>query len=441
MKYFLAILFLLCIWTIGYTVPRTDILPFLVLYTVTFGLFLLIFKKVKNHHDFIFFIGVGLVGRFGLLFAWPGLSDDLYRFFWDGVMANQGISPYAWTPTELMAKGNVVPEYLAESIYPHLNSRDYFSVYPPLAQLFYRSATFFTPDNIYQSAIFMRVLILVAESGIIYLLLKLLPALRHPQKNALLYVLNPLVILEFTGNLHAEVIMLGFFLYGFWWLMKGRWFLFSVLFAAGILTKLTILLLFPLFIRRLGVRKFILSGLIVTGICALAYGSMGIFEYTGNYIDSVRLFFQTFEFNASFYYFFRWLGYKVFGYNMIYWIGPMLVIAAGMGYFFLYILQYLNDKGIMIRALFIFTILLFSSTTVHPWYLLLPLTFGLFSPYRYTIIWSFLIIFSYLSYSSTPYHEWIWIVFLEYLLLGLVMLIEFKILPWNRYLVFFENGD
>lgn len=439
MKYFLAILFLLCTWTIGYTVPRTDIFPFLLLYTVNFSLFLLIFKKVKNHHDFIFFIGVGLVSRFGLLLAWPGLSDDLYRFFWDGVMANQGISPYAWTPAELMAQGNVVPGYLAENIYPHLNSADYFSVYPPLAQLFYRSATFFTPDDIYQSAIFMRILILAAESGIIYLLLKLLPALKHPQKNALLYALNPLVILEFTGNLHAEVIMLGFFLYGFWWLMKGRWLLFSVLFAAGILTKLTILLLFPLFIRRLGVRKFILSGLIVVGICALAYGSMGIFEYTGNYVNSVRLFFQTFEFNASFYYFFRWLGYKFFGYNMIYWIGPMLVIAAGMGYFFLYILQYLNDKGIMIRALFIFTILLFSSTTVHPWYLLLPLTFGLFSPYRYTVIWSFLIIFSYLSYSSTPYHEWIWIVFLEYLLLGVVMLIEFKIIPWNRYFAFFEN--
>ncbi len=441
MKYFLAVLFLLCIWTIGYTVPRTDIFPFLVLYTVTFSLFLLIFKRVNNHHDFIFFIGVGLVSRFGLLLAWPGLSDDLYRFFWDGVIANQGVSPYAYTPSELMEQGAVVPTYLAETIYPYLNSKEYFSVYPPLAQLFYRSATFFTPDDIYQSAILMRIFILAAESGIIYLLLKLLPALKHPQKNALWYVLNPLVILEFTGNLHAEVIMLGFFLYGFWWLMKGRWLLFSALFAAGILTKLTIILLLPLFLKRLGIRRFVASTLIIIGLSALAYGSLGIFEYTGNYIKSVRLFVQTFEFNASFYYFFRWMGFKIFGYNMIYWIGPVLALAAGMGYGFMYILQYLNDKGIMVRALFIFTIMLLSSTTVHPWYLLLPLTFGLFSPYRYMVIWSFLITFSYLSYSSSPYQEWIWIVFIEYLLLGLVMLIEFKIIPWKKYFVFFENGD
>lgn len=439
MKYFYATLFLLCIWTIGYTIPRTDIGPFLILFTLTFGLYLLIFKQVKNHHDFLFFIGIGLVARFGLLLAWPGLSDDLYRFFWDGVIANQGISPYAFTPTQLMEQGDIVPQYLAQNIYPYLNSVDYYSIYPPLAQVFYRWSTFFTPDNIFLSVIFMRILILAAESGIIYLLLKLLPALKYQQKNALLYALNPLIILEFTGNLHAEVIMLGFFLYAFWWLLKGRWVLFSVLFAAGILMKLTIILLLPLFIRRLGLRRFAWSVLLILSICALAYINMGILDYPRHYLDSMRLFVQTFEFNASFYYFFRWIGYQIFGYNMIHWIGPMLMIAAGMGYVFLYILQYLNDKGLMIRALFIFTILLFSSTTVHPWYLLLPICFSLFSPYRYAIVWSFLIVFSYMSYTTEPYHEWIWIVFLEYLILGVVMLIDFKIIPWKSYFNFFEN--
>ena len=439
MKYFYASLFLLCIWTIGYTVPRTDIGPFLILFTLTFGLYLLIFKQVKDHHDFLFFIGTGLVARFGLLLAWPGLSDDLYRFFWDGVIANQGISPYAWTPAELMAQGNIVPEYLAQSIYPNLNSTEYYSVYPPLAQLFYRWATFFTPDNIQMSVIFMRILILAAESGIIYLLLKLLPALKYQQKNALLYALNPLVILEFTANLHAEVIMLGFFLYAFWWLLKGRWILFSVLFAAGILMKLTIVLLIPLFIRRLGLRRFLWSTAIIIILCGLGYGAMGILDHPRNYLDSMRLFVQTFEFNASFYYFFRWIGYQLVGYNLIYWIGPTLMVAAGMGYMLMYVLQYLNDKGLLIRALFIFTILLLSSTTVHPWYILLPLTFGLFSPYRYPIVWSLLIVFSYMSYTSEPYREWIWIVFLEYLILGVVMLIDFKIIPWKSYFTFFEN--
>ena len=439
MKYFYACLFLLCIWTIGYTVPRIEVYPFMLIFTLTFGVYLIIFKNVRDHHDFLFFVGVGLIARFGLLLSWPGLSDDLYRFFWDGVIANNGISPYAWTPAELMAQPGMVPPYLADHIYPHLRSAEYYSVFPPLSQAFFRVATYFTSDNIYLSAVFMRILILAAESGIIYLLLKMLPALKYPQKNALLYVLNPLIILEFTGNLHGEVIMLAMFLYAFWWMMKGRWVLFSIMFAAGILIKLTILLLLPLFIRRLGFRKFFLSTSIILAICLIAYSIMGVFSYPEHYIDSVRLYFQTFEFNASFYYFFRWVGYQVFGYNMIFWIGPALVFAAGMGYFFLYILQYLNDMGIMIRALFIFTLLLFSSTTVHPWYILLPFTFALFSPYRYMVIWSLLITFSYFSYISDPWHERIWIVLAEYLILGIFMLIDFRIIPWKGYFQFFET--
>lgn len=437
-KYFYAALFVFVIWTIGYTVPRTDIFPFLLLFSIAFSLYLFIFKNVNNHHDFLFFIGAGLLARAGLILAWPGLSDDLYRFFWDGVISNQGLSPYAMTPDELREKSHLISRYLVEDIYPNLNSVAYYSVYPPLAQKFYQTATFFTSDNIYHSAILMRIFIIAADAGIIYLLLKLLPALRFQQKNALLYALNPLIILEFTGNLHPDVIMLFFFLLAFWWILKEKWLLFSLFFAAAVLSKLTVLLLLPLFIRRLGLRKFILSTLIIATICLISYGLLGIFTYPDHYISSLRLYFQSFEFNASFYYFFRWIGYHLTGYNMIYWIGPALMVVASGAFLFLYILQYLNDKGILIRALFLFTIFLFASTTVHPWYLLFPLVFSLFSHYRYPVVWSFLIIFSYLSYTSEPYEEWMWLVFLEYMILGFFLLIDFRILPSRRYFDFFE---
>lgn len=438
MKYFYAFLFVLVIWTIGYTVPRTDILPFLLLFSIAFSLYLFIFKYVDNHHDFLFFIGTGLLARAGLILAWPGLSDDLYRFFWDGVISNQGLSPYAMTPSEIYKQGQNIPSYLLEDIYPYLSSADYYSVFPPLTQKFYQIATYFTADNIYHSAIIMRIFIIAAESGIIYLLLKLLPALQYQQKNALLYALNPLIIIEFSGNLHPEVIMLFFFLFAFWWMLKKRWFLFSLFFSAAILSKLTVLLLLPLFIRRLGWRHFAYSLLIISTICLSAYSLLGIFTYPDHYLASLQLYFQSFEFNASFYYFFRWIGYHLTGHNMIYWIGPALMAVASAGFLFFYVLQYLNDKGILIRGLFLFTIFLFASTTVHPWYLLFPLTFCLFSPYRFPVIWSFFIIFSYLSYTSDPYSEWIWVVFWEYMILGVFLLIDFRILPYPRYFEFFE---
>lgn len=438
MKYFFATLFILTVWTIGYMIPRTDIFLFLGSYTLLFGVFLFIFKKVKSHHSFLFYVSVAIIARVGLLLAWPGLSDDLYRFFWDGVVSNSGYSPYAMTPRE-MVDGGVVSQYLINEIFPRLNSQDYYSIYPPFSQLLYRISTFFTSENLYLSAVGMRVFIIAADIGIIYLLMKLLPALKYNQKNALLYALNPLVILEFSGNLHAEVIMLFFFLLSFWWLLKGKWVLFSIFFAFGILTKLTILLLFPLLLKRLGLRRFLYSFMIIVLVVAIPYIYMGIWDYLFHYIESVRLYFQKFEFNASFYYFFRWIGYHWKGYNLIYWIGPFLSVLAVGGYFFMYILQYLNDKGVLVRALFVFTILLFSSTTVHPWYLVFLIAFCLFSHYRYPIVWSFLIIFSYTSYVSEPYKENLLIVFAEYFLLGIILLIEFNFVPAKWYHYFFEK--
>lgn len=437
-KYFFAALFVLSLWTIGYTVPRTNITVFLLLYTAAFSLFLILFKKVKNHHDFIFFVGVGLVARLGLMFAWPGLSDNIYRYFWDGMIGNAGISPYAFTPNELIAGGHLLSDYLVRQVYPWLSSADYYSVYPPLSQKLYQLAAFFTADNIYIAAIIIRAFTIAAEFGIIYLLMKLVPALNFPQKNVLLYALNPLIILEFTGNLHAEVIMLFFFLYGFWWMLKGRWILFSIFFSAAVLSKLTVILLFPLFLRRLGMKRFLYSAGIVSVLSVVSYGLTGLFGYPEHYLASLRLYFQSFEFNASFYYFFRWIGFHLTGHNMIYWLGPALMTAASGVFLFLYTLQYLNDKGIAIRGLFLFTVFLFASTTVHPWYVLFPVVLCLFSPYRYPIVWSFLIVFSYLSYADPPIDELIWIVFTEYMLLGVVMLIEFKIIPGKNYLRFFE---
>ncbi|GAA5220794.1 DUF2029 domain-containing protein [Membranihabitans marinus] len=420
--------------------PRTDIYAFLGLYTLGFIGYLWIHKRVASHHDFVFFIGVAIVARLGLIFVAPGLSDDLYRFFWDGTIAHLGFSPYEYTPSQMM-DGNMVGGFLSTDIYPYLNSQDYYSIYPPLSQLIFQISTYFTQDHLYHSSIVLRVFNITADIGVIYLLMKLLPAMNFNQKNVLLYALNPLVILEFSANLHGEVIMLFFFLFAFWWLLKGRWGYFSVLFALGILTKLTILLLFPLFLKRLGWKNFILSGLLIAAIVLAAYGGMGLFVYLDNYLASLQLFFQRFEFNASFYYFFRYLGYQWKGYNMIHYIGPLLSIAAMGGYFFMYVLQYINNKGLLVRALFIYTIFLFASTTVHPWYIVFPLVFSLFSKYRYPVVWSFFIVFSYISYVSDPYSEMMAVVVIEYLLLGLVLLIEFGFIPAKWYFNLYESTE
>ena len=39
--------------------------------------------------------GGAIAFRVALLFTAPTLSDDIYRYMWDGHVANNGVSPYA----------------------------------------------------------------------------------------------------------------------------------------------------------------------------------------------------------------------------------------------------------------------------------------------------------------------------------------------------------
>ena len=64
--------------------------------------------------------------------------------------------------------------------------------------------------------------------------------------------------------------------------------------------------------------------------------------------------------------------------------------------------------------LFSFTIYLLLSTTVHPWYLTIPLLISIFTKYRYMVVWSGLIFLSYAAYSNTEFQENLWLVGFEY---------------------------
>ena len=76
-------------------------------------------------------IGVALGLRVCLLPLAPTLSDDGYRYIWDGaVQVQNGWNPYAETPREHVARGFEPPVPLEA-----LNSPDYPSVYPPVSQL------------------------------------------------------------------------------------------------------------------------------------------------------------------------------------------------------------------------------------------------------------------------------------------------------------------
>ena len=75
----------------------------------------------------------GALLRATLLWRQPDLSDDVYRYLWDGRVARAGISPYADTPDD-PALSNVDPALRARVAH-----RDMRTVYPPAAQAVFRA--------------------------------------------------------------------------------------------------------------------------------------------------------------------------------------------------------------------------------------------------------------------------------------------------------------
>src|SRR5436190_21033749 len=68
--------------------------------------------------------------RLSILFSPPYLSDDIYRYIWDGRVQSAAINPYRYIPAdESLAK------LRDDRIYPNINRRDYArTMYPPVAE-------------------------------------------------------------------------------------------------------------------------------------------------------------------------------------------------------------------------------------------------------------------------------------------------------------------
>ncbi|MGB0432397.1 MAG: hypothetical protein ACPGLV_18120, partial [Bacteroidia bacterium] len=156
---------------------------------------------------------IGLVLRF-LVFAPPSLSDDYYRYYWDGLLVINNVNPYSILPKQV----NLAFEPMVafnDTLYNALNSPEYYSVYPPFLQLIFAFAAY-VGGSLLGFVIMYKSISIAFEIAIFYLLKQLLKQQKLPLKNLILYWLNPLIIIELTGNMHSEIFMLLFTLWAFY---------------------------------------------------------------------------------------------------------------------------------------------------------------------------------------------------------------------------------
>ncbi|MGI9593259.1 MAG: mannosyltransferase, partial [Patiriisocius sp.] len=93
----------------AYFLERSDFLNLLLLYT---GLFFGAWKIIQNTtFNFWVWALLGVTARVVFLPAIPNLSQDFYRFIWDGRLLVLGINPYIFTPEQL-ANGSDIAQGL-----------------------------------------------------------------------------------------------------------------------------------------------------------------------------------------------------------------------------------------------------------------------------------------------------------------------------------------
>lgn len=399
----------------GYFISRHQTTELLLIYLLLFCLYLWLLHSAQQT-NFQALFALAIIFRLSLFASLPQLSDDLYRFIWDGRLWAQGINPFIHPPVYYLENPHLNLQGLDQSLFDKLNSPAYFSVYPPVNQFVFWISAWVFPHNILGSVMVMRSLALTAEIGILYLIKKLLLHFDLPPENLLIYALNPLVILELTGNLHTEVYMILFLLYSIYLLIHTRTIGSAISMALAVGSKLIPLIILPLMISRLWFKKMVIYYL-VAGLSILL---LFIPFISGQLLEgmglSLSLYFQKFEFNASVYYIVREIGYWVKGYNIIESSGKWMAMATFLGIISYTVWDGFKKPGLPFSLLMCFTIFLIFSTTLHPWYITTLIAIGALTKMRFPIVWSVLIFFTYAGYSETGYQENLWIVGLEYII-------------------------
>ncbi len=210
-------------------------------------------------------VAVAAILRLSLALGEPVLSNDVYRYVWDGRVQSNGINPYRHPPSD-----PALAPLRDEEIYGHLNRYEARTAYPPVAEGLFLGLYRLHPDSVRWTKLALALLDLAAVG----LLALLLVRLRRPPELALLYGWHPLALFEVAGTGHIEGVAVLLVLVAITASLARRSTLTGVLLAAGALVKPYSLVLAPALLKR-G------PGLIAGAVAVVATVALAYLPYAG----------------------------------------------------------------------------------------------------------------------------------------------------------------
>ena len=366
---------------------------------------------------------VAVVLRLFFLFRPPELSDDIYRYLWDGLQILRGQNPYTMAPScvEPLSQPSLHLQKL-------VNHSDLITIYPPAAQIIFAVGSLLG-KNVFG----MKLLLIVLDVITCCMLIKLLALMRLPAWRSVVYAWHPLPVIEIAASGHIDGAAIFFLFIALLLLMKqaGVWtpnrlrvsaLLFTkkgllvlsagLAFSFAMLVKLLPLIFLPallIFVRSRVITLFLTGILVGCTILTLPF-----LPDLNNMFVTLNTYLRNWEFSGLL---FRNLCLITSSGNIARLVLASVFILSSL---FLYGMLWFKKERSPFQTLYHITLVfLFLTPTLHPWYILylacllpfvpepagLALTWSVFLSYR--VIIPYFLLGKWIEDGYTPAFIWI----------------------------------
>jgi alpha-1,6-mannosyltransferase len=211
----------------------------------------------------------------------PTLSDDLQRYRWEGKVQAEGWNPYAIAPNDTRLEG------LRDQFYEVMPGRELPAIYPPATELLFRWTW-----KLFPGPVAFKVPFVAADIAVLLLLVWMFRRAEDRNFRVAIYAWNPLVIVEFAGSGHNDVLaLLG--IVGGLALVKKWPSIATVPITLGAMAKVFPTVLLPVWIRKAGWPekkagwRSVLFAAVMAGIVLVPYASaLGMFRTNMGYYEA-----------------------------------------------------------------------------------------------------------------------------------------------------------
>ncbi len=337
------------------------------------------------------------VFRLSLLFSIPALSDDIYRYVWDGRVQWAGINPYRFAPA-----AQELAQVRDALIFPKINHPELPTIYPPIAQI-----AFWVGYGISGGILGIKVLLACADLIAGWLIVCLLRHFEQRTQWVLIYFWHPLVVVEIAGNGHIESLGIVALLAALYLFLKGRDRIAVSALGGAVLVKFFPLIFLPNFVRWQGWRPTNWSALLMVP-CVVLLGYLP-YAWTGaSVLGSLGTYAQHWSFNSA--------------------VFDILILLCGSGQIARGIIALLFSSVVLLLiwkrvpllhcAYVTAVAFVLLTPTLHPWYVLWLIPFLVFYRHPPWIAFSLLVVLSYhilIQYQAHGvWEEAAWVQWVEY---------------------------